>query len=131
MKLAGAYTFEAPRKVVWDALLAPEVLAATLPGCDKLELVDGVYEGALNIKVGPVQGKFQGKVKLEDLKELEGYTMVVDGKGAPGFMKATAAITLEDAEDSTKMGYQSEAKVGGRIASVGQRLLEASAKAII
>lgn len=131
MKLAGEYTFEAPREVVWEALLDPVVLAATLPGCDELVLVDGVYEGQMNIKVGPVQGKFQGKVKLENLKEPEGYTMDVDGKGTPGFVKARADITLDDAEGGTKMSYDSEAKVGGRIASVGQRLLEASAKAII
>ncbi|MEM6732685.1 MAG: carbon monoxide dehydrogenase subunit G, partial [Myxococcota bacterium] len=132
VKLAGDYTFDAPRKIVWEALLDPVVLAATLPGCDKLDLIDGVYQGALNVKVGPVQGKFQGKVKLENLRELEGYTMVVDGKGAPGFMKANADIVLTDSESGvTTMTYDSEAKVGGRIASVGQRLLEASAKAII
>ncbi|MEO0459718.1 MAG: carbon monoxide dehydrogenase subunit G [Myxococcota bacterium] len=131
MKLAGEYTFDAPVKTVWDALLDPEVLAATLPGCDKLELIDGVYEGALNIKVGPVQGKFKGKVALEELRELEGYTMVVDGKGAPGFVKARADIALTQSGTETKMSYDSDARVGGRIASVGQRLLEASAKAIV
>ncbi|MEO1481915.1 MAG: carbon monoxide dehydrogenase subunit G [Myxococcota bacterium] len=131
MKLAGDYTFDAPKKVVWDALLDPVVLASVLPGCDKLELVDGVYEGALNVKVGPVQGKFQGKVKLEDLRELEGYTMVVDGKGAPGFVKANATIQLTETDGKTNMSYESTAKVGGRVASVGQRLVEASAKAVI
>ncbi|MEO1170689.1 MAG: carbon monoxide dehydrogenase subunit G, partial [Myxococcota bacterium] len=125
MKLAGDYTFDAPKKVVWDALLDPVVLASVLPGCDKLELVDGVYEGALNVKVGPVQGKFQGKVKLEDLRELEGYTMVVDGKGAPGFVKANATIQLTETDGKTNMSYESTAKVGGRVASVGQRLVEA------
>ncbi|MEL6760658.1 MAG: carbon monoxide dehydrogenase subunit G [Myxococcota bacterium] len=131
MKLAGEYTFDAPVKTVWEALLDPEVLAATLPGCDKLELIDGVYEGELNIKVGPVQGKFKGKVALEELRELEGYTMVVDGKGAPGFVKARADIVLTESGPETKISYDSDAKVGGRIASVGQRLLEASAKAIV
>ncbi len=131
MKLAGEYTFEAPRDVVWEALLDPEVLAATLPGCDKLELVDGVYEGQMNIKIGPVQGKFMGKVKLEDLDAPNGYTMNVDGKGAPGFVKANANVELHEEENGTKMVYDSDAKVGGRIASVGQRLLDASAKAII
>ena len=87
--------------------------------------------GELNIKVGPVQGKFQGKVNLSDVEEEKGYTMKVDGRGAPGFVKATAAIKLTPEGDATKMEYDADAQVGGRIASVGQRLIDASAKAII
>lgn len=132
MKLAGEYTFDAPQNEVWEALLDPEVLAAVLPGCDKLELVDGVYEGVLKIKVGPVQGKFNGKVKLSDMVEPESYRMNVDGKGAPGFVKADAGVKLAAvSETQTTMAYEADAKVGGRIASVGQRLIDASAKAII
>lgn len=131
MKLEGSYKFDAPLEVVWGSLMDPEVLAATLPGCNKLELVEGIYEGILNVKVGPVQGCFMGKVKLEDLKERASYTMVVDGRGAPGFMKATADVTLAEEGAKTTMRYDADAKVGGRLASVGQRLLEASAKAII
>ena len=66
MKVAGEYTFEAPAAEVWKALLDPVVLAAVMPGCEKLELVDDAYVGELNIEVGPVQGKFQGKVVLSD-----------------------------------------------------------------
>lgn len=132
MKLAGDYTFEAPITDVWKALLDPVVLAAVMPGCEKLELVDGTYVGELNIKVGPVQGKFQGKVNLSDVEEEKGYTINVDGRGAPGFVKATAGVQLEsEGEAATKMQYDADAKVGGRIASVGQRLIESSAKAII
>lgn len=132
MKLAGDYTFEAPIADVWEALLDPVVLAAVMPGCEKLELVDGTYVGELNIKVGPVQGKFQGKVNLSDVQEEKGYTINVDGRGAPGFVKATAGVQLEPEGDATtKMQYDADAKVGGRIASVGQRLIESSAKAII
>lgn len=132
MKIAGEYTFDAPRAEVWAGLLDPEVLAKTMPGCEKLELVgDNEYEGVLNIKVGPVQGKFQGKVKLEEIREPEGYTMKVDGRGAPGFVKAAAPIELIDQGDKTLLKYDSDAQVGGRVASVGQRLLDSSAKAII
>lgn len=131
MKLAGEYKFEAPIAEVWKALLDPVVLAAVMPGCEKLELVDDAYVGDLNIKVGPVQGKFHGKVNLSDVEEEKGYTMKVDGRGAPGFVRATAAVQLSPEGDETRMEYDADAQVGGRIASVGQRLIDASAKAII
>jgi hypothetical protein len=131
VKLEGTYTFEAPREVVWAALLDPEVLAKTMPGCERLERTgDNEYQGEIKIRVGPVQGKFQGTVKLSDINELESYSMEVDGKGAPGFMKGTGAVKLEPQGDSTLMHYSGDAQVGGRIASVGQRLLDSSAKAI-
>ena len=131
MKVAGDYNFEAPVGDVWKALLDPVVLAAVMPGCEKLDLVDDAYVGELNIKVGPVQGKFQGKVILSDVEDERGYTMTVDGRGAPGFVKAKAAVKLTPEGEQTKMEYDGDAQVGGRIASVGQRLIDASAKAII
>ena len=131
MKLAGDYTFDAPGTEVWKAMLDPVVLAATMPGCERLEIVDGQYVGELNIKVGPVQGKFTSKIDLVDVVEGKSYTLKVDGRGAPGFVKATAHVALEPGGDTTKILYDSDASVGGRIASVGQRLIEASAKAII
>lgn len=131
MKLEGTYTFDAPREVVWAALLDPEVLAKTMPGCERLERTgDNEYQGDIKIKVGPVQGKFQGTVKLSDINELESYSMQVDGKGAPGFVKGVGAVKLEPQGGSTLMHYSGDAQVGGRIASVGQRLLDSSAKAI-
>ena len=132
MKLAGEYTFAAPRQLVWDALLDPTVLAAVLPGCERLEKVgDTEYEGRLAIKIGPIQGAFQGKVKLDQLNPPTSYTMDVDGRGAPGFVKAVARLTLSDAGDGTTMRYDADAQVGGKVASVGQRLIESSAKAIV
>ena len=130
MKLEGDYLFEAPVGEVWKALFDPVVLAAVMPGCEKLDLVDGQYVGDLNIKVGPVQGKFSGKVDLKDMQEPTSYTMLVDGRGQPGFVKATALVTLESEGENTRMRYDADAQVGGKIASVGQRLLEASSRAI-
>ncbi len=132
MKIDGEYTFDAPRDAVWEALLDPAVLTTVLPGCEKLEKTgDNAYEGALKIKVGPVQGKFAGKILLEDIEAPTSYTMQVDGRGAPGFVKASANVALEEDGNKTVMKYGSDAQVGGRIASVGQRLLDSSAKAII
>ena len=132
MKIEGEYKFAAPVETVWKALLDPVVLASIMPGCEKLELTgEGRYEGDLKVKIGPVQGNFQGQVRLEDIEEQKGYTIHIDGKGNQGFVKATTRVTLESDGDKTQMRYDGEARVGGRVASVGQRLLDASAKAII
>jgi carbon monoxide dehydrogenase subunit G len=131
VKLEGIYTFDAPRETVWQALLDPEVLARTMPGCEKLEQIgENEYKGALKIRVGPVQGQFEGIVNLSNINAPESYRMQVDGKGAPGFMKGVGEVRLEDQGESTLMYYTGEAQVGGRIASVGQRLLDSSAKAL-
>jgi carbon monoxide dehydrogenase subunit G len=130
MRIEGEYLFEAPVQEVWNALFDPVILAAVMPGCEKLEKVDGQYVGELNIKIGPVQGKFAGKVDLKDIDEPKSYTMVVDGRGAPGFVKATAAVRLASEGERTRIHYDADAQVGGKIASVGQRLIDASARAI-
>ena len=131
MNLEGTYTFDAPQDVVWDSLLDPEVLARVLPGCEKLEQIDeNVYQGTMKIRVGPVQGKFQGKVTLTDINAPDKYRIIVDGRGAPGFVKGEGQVGLEAKNGSTLMSYTGEGQVGGRIASVGQRLLDSSAKAL-
>ena len=131
MKLEGTYTFDAPRDEVWKALMDPEVLKTIMPGCEKLEPTgQDQYKAALKIKVGPVQGKFQGNIKLDDINEPNSYSMQVDGKGPAGFVKGTGGVRLEEQGDSTLMHYSGDAQVGGRIASVGQRLLDSSAKAL-
>jgi carbon monoxide dehydrogenase subunit G len=131
MKLEGDYRFEASVQEVWDAMFDPVILAAVLPGCEKLELVGGQLVGEMKIKVGPVQGKFAGKVELLDRQEPRSYRMIVDGRGAPGFVKASATVTLEAEDGGTRIRYDADAQVGGKIASVGQRLLEASSRAIV
>jgi carbon monoxide dehydrogenase subunit G len=131
MKLEGDYLFEATVPEVWSALFDPVILAAVMPGCEKLELVDGHYIGDIKVKVGPIQGNFTGKVDLKDRIEPQSYTMIVDGRGAPGFVKATAHVKLAAEGDATRVHYDTDAQVGGKIASVGQRLLEASARAIV
>lgn len=131
MELEGTYTFDAPQKVVWDALMDPNVLARIMPGCEELEEIEeNKYQGVLKIKVGPVQGKFQGVITLSDVNAPNSYTLNVDGKGAPGFMKATGNVRLNGQGNSTIMEYDGTAQVGGRIASVGQRLLDSTAKAL-
>jgi carbon monoxide dehydrogenase subunit G len=132
MKLEGSHTFAAPRDSVWPMLLDPEVLASVLPGCRALEQIgDNEYRGVLNIRVGPVQGKFDGIVTLSEINPHEGYHLSVSGKGAPGFVKGSGSLELHSENGETVLRYEGTAQVGGRIASVGQRLLDTSAKAII
>lgn len=131
MKIQGSHTFDAPRERVWRALLDPEVLARTLPGCEKLERVGETdYRGVLNVQVGPVKGQFQGTLQLSDLAPLEGYHMKLDGKGPAGFMTGQGDLHLAGEGGSTTLTYDIDTQVGGRVASVGQRLMESSARSI-
>ncbi len=132
MEVSGEYTFEAPQELTWQALLDPAVLSSVMPGGEDFkEIGENEYAGLLNIKVGPVQGKFKGTIKLSDIVAPESYQMDVDGNGPPGFVKASGGLKLSGQGDQTLMTYEGTAQVGGRIASVGQRLLETSAKSII
>lgn len=132
MDIAGDYTFDAPQKMVWDALQDPHVLGSIMPGGKRFEKVaDNQFEGVLEVKVGPVQGTFQGEINLSDIVEPVSYQMQVDGKGAPGFVKATGKVHLETRDSHTFMEYSGQAHVGGRIASVGQRLMDSAARSII
>ena len=132
MKVTGTHTLAVPRGVVWEAILDPEVLSHTLPGCEDMAPVgDNQFRGKLKMKVGPVQGLFEGGVELLDLDPPNGYNLKMDGKGAPGFVTGTGSIRLEDMDDGgTLLHYDIDARVGGRIAAVGQRLLDSSAKVL-
>lgn len=132
MEVAGEYTFDAPQNLVWEALHDPNVLGSVMPGGQGFDVV-GEYEyaGVLKIKVGPVQGVFKAEIKLLDVVAPESYTIDIDGKGGPGFVKATGNMKLEDWGEQTHMEYAGEANVGGRIASVGQRLIDSTARSII
>ncbi len=131
MHIEGNYTFQAPREAVWDAIMDPAVMGAALPGGEKLEKTsDTEYEGVMNVRVGPVQGKFQGKVVILEASEPESCTMSVDGRGTPGFLNGTGAWQLASEGDATVMTYSGDVEVGGKIANVGQRLLDSSAKSL-
>lgn len=132
MEISGDYLFEAPREIVWKALLDPNVLGAVMPGGKGFEQTDeNQYSGVLEVKVGPVQGTFQGTIKLSEIVEPESYQIAVDGKGPAGFVKATGGMRLETRDNQTYMQYSGQAQVGGRIASVGQRLMDSAARSII
>jgi len=129
MKLEGTYNFEAKREFVWDMLQDPEVISSIIPGSEKLEEIgENKYLSVLKIKVGPVSGRFEGQVELTDLNAPESYTMIMSGKGPAGHMNGTGNVRLEEDGDATIMHYTGDAQVGGKVAAVGQRLLDVAAK---
>jgi uncharacterized protein len=133
VEIAGDFTFDAPQKLVWEAIQDPAVLGSVMPGGEGFtQIADNEYTGALKVKVGVVQGLFNAQIKLTDIVPPNSYQIVVDSKGAPGFVKATGGIKLEPRGDAqTFMEYTGAAQIGGRIASVGQRLLDTTARSII
>ena len=131
MEVSGSYTFDAPREVIWQALMDPEILAKVLPGVERLEKVsDTEFKGVMDVRVGPVQGKFNGTVVLSDIEEPEKFHMDVNGRGPAGFIRGGGDAVLEEVDGKTVLTYSGQAQVGGRIANVGQRLLETTAKSI-
>jgi carbon monoxide dehydrogenase subunit G len=133
VKIAGEYVFSGPREKVWELVRDPEVLATALPGTQSLTPVsENEYEGKMHVRVGPVAGVFSGRVAASDEVPPESYTLTVEGKGAPGFAKGTGHVQLMDQGDGTTlMKYEGEMQIGGRIASVGQRLMDTASKSMI
>lgn len=136
MNIEGTHEFDAPQELVWSMLLDPVVLAKVMPNCQALEKVgDNEYKGKMKIQVGPVQGVFQGKVTLSEINAPTSYRMQVQGKGPAGIVDGEGDVRLEsvsgpNGSSKTVMHYAGEAKVSGKIASVGQRLMDTSARAI-
>lgn len=131
MEMSGERAISAPRQAVWDALNDPEVLKACIPGCEALEMTsDTEMTAAVTAKVGPVKAKFNGSVTLSDIDPPNGYRISGEGKGgAAGFAKGGAQVTLSDSDDGgTMLHYTVDATVGGKLAQIGSRLIDASAK---
>jgi uncharacterized protein len=133
MKLEGEYLFNGPRQEVWSLVRDPEVLATCLPGTQSLEKVsDNEYVGEMNVRVGPVAGAFAGKLLVSDEVHPESLTLTVEGKGAPGFANGVGHVRLAEQEGGTTlMQYDGEMQIGGKLASVGQRLLDTASKSLI
>jgi carbon monoxide dehydrogenase subunit G len=133
MKLEGTYVFDGPREQVWNIVRDPEVLATALPGTQSLEQVsENEYAGKMHVRIGPVSGVFSGRLVVADEAPPESYTLSVDGRGAPGFAKGTGHVRLFEHEgEKTLMEYEGEMQVGGKIASVGQRLIDTASRSMI
>lgn len=126
MEISATYTFDAPRQQVWDLLIDPAVIAGCLPGCEALEPTGpDTYRAELTIGVAAITGRYSGVVRIADKQEPARYTLVVEGKGKPGFVTGSASVTLAEADGGrrTSVAVAGSANVGGTIARVGQRLL--------
>ena len=129
MKLEGTHQLEARRERVYQSLVNPEVLQRCIPGCERLERTgENSFSTTIRTGVGSIKGVFEGKVQLEDLREPEHFRIVVEGKGAPGFLKGSGDLDLAQEENTTKVTYAGDVQVGGTIASVGQRMIQGAAK---
>jgi carbon monoxide dehydrogenase subunit G len=129
VKLEGTHELEATRERVYQSLVNPDVLQRCIPGCERLERTgDNTFSATIKAGVGSIKGIFNGNVRLEDLREPEHFRMVVDGKGPPGFLKGSGDLDLQQAGAITTIKYAADVQVGGTIASVGQRMIQGTAK---
>ncbi len=130
MDMTGERRIQAPRETVWAALNDPDVLKASIPGCESLEkLSDTDLKATAAVKIGPIAARFTGKVQLLDLDPPNSYRIAGEGQGGvAGFAKGGAIVRLTDEGAMTRLSYEVKAQVGGKIAQLGARLIDASAK---
>ena len=132
MEMQGSRTLAVERQKAWEALNDPEVLKACIPGCDRIEPQGpDQYAIGMAVKIGPVAARFAGKIQLQDVNPPESYTLKFEGQGgAAGFGKGQAQVRLEPRDAGCELLYTATAQVGGKIAQVGQRLIDGVARSM-
>ena len=132
MDMQGSRQLAITQQQAWDALNDPTVLKACIPGCDKVEPSgDNQYSIGMSLKIGPVSAKFSGKITLSDINPPVSYKINFEGQGGPaGFGKGDSAVTLTPNTDGCELAYTVHASVGGKIAQLGQRLIDGVAKSM-
>jgi len=130
MDMTGEERIAAPRDAVWAALNNPDILKQCIPGCQSLDWVSPTeLTATVKLKIGPVSASFNGEVKLSNINAPESYTISGEGKGGiAGFAKGGADVVLKEDGDETILQYEAKAQVGGKIAQLGSRLVDSSAK---
>src|ERR1700687_4277802 len=130
MEMQGERRIPAPRQRVWERLNDPETLKQCIPGCETIEKVsDTEFTAKVVAKVGPVKATFSGKVTLSDLDPPAGYTITGEGTGGvAGFAKGSATVALEEEGGETVLRYGAQGQVGGKLAQIGSRLIDATAR---
>ncbi len=130
MDMTGEQRIAAPKQAVWDALNDADALKASIPGCEEVEKKsDTEFSAIVSLAVGPVKARFTGEVTLSDIDAPNGYTLTGQGSGgAAGFGKGEAKVTLIDDGGETVINYTAHAMVGGKLAQIGQRLIDSTAK---
>jgi len=130
MDITGEFRIAAPRETVWKALNDPDVLRQCIPGCEELlKTADNEFTAKVTIRVGPVKARFSGKVTLSDLDPPNGYKITGEGQGgAAGFANGGAEVRLEPDGDGTLLKYSVNAAIGGKLAQIGARLIDGTAR---
>lgn len=130
MDMSGSQQIAAPMQQVWDALNDPEILKASIHGCETLTAAgENAFEAIVVAKVGPIKARFSGKIQLQDIDAPRGYVIVGEGNGGiAGFAKGKAAVCLTEEASVTTLNYQVEANLGGKLAQLGSRLVGSVAK---
>lgn len=130
MTMSGEYQLAAPREAVWQKLNDPAVLKECIPGCEQLDKTsDTEFEAVATVKIGPVKARFKGKVKLSDLDPPNGYRISGQGEGGvAGFAKGGAVVKLTPKDGGTLLSYDVDAQIGGKLAQLGQRLVNGASK---
>ncbi len=132
MRIEGTYSFPAPPEQVWNLLMDPEALAACIPGCQRLEpLGDDRYQATLTVGVAGIRGTYTGTVGVAEKVPPHSYRLLIEGSGAPGFVKGSGLVRLVTQGEGTEVRVEGEAEVGGAIAAVGQRLLQPVARMLM
>jgi len=129
VKIQGSNVIAAPVGEVWTALLDPQVLVATIPGCERLAATgEHAYDMTVTAGVAAIKGTYAGTCALADLVERESLTMRLSGAGAPGTVEASVAVTFAEVDGGTEVSYDADATVGGMVGGVGQRMLTSVSK---
>ncbi|MDC3391172.1 carbon monoxide dehydrogenase subunit G [Candidatus Pelagibacter sp.] len=129
MKLSGSYQINLEKQKVWEALNDPEILRQAIPGCEEFtKNSDTEFTAKATNKIGPFNASFTGDVELKDLNPPNSYKISGSGNSPVGFASGEASVKLEDHQNGTKLIYEVEANVGGKIAQVGSRLIDMTAK---
>ena len=129
MKLSATYVFEALPEKVFAALIDPAILQKCIEGCEKMEKTgEDAYDANLKVGVAGIKGSYVGKIRIEEKKPPESITLQAEGKGGPGWVKGTARIQISPLGEGSELQCESEGQVGGLIAQVGSRLVEAVGK---
>ena len=129
MKLSGSYQIKLEKQKVWEALNNPEILQKSIPGCEEFKKnSDTEFTATATNKIGPFNASFTGDIELTDLNPPNSYKITGSGNSPVGFASGEASVKLEDHENGTNLIYEVEANVGGKIAQVGSRLIDMTAK---
>ena len=132
MDMQASRSLAVTQQQAWEALNDPEILKACIPGCDRLESTGELaYAVGMALKIGPVSAKFSGKIQLSDMQPPASYTLSFEGQGGvAGFGKGTAQVQLVPTDTGCDLNYTVHAQVGGKIAQLGQRLIDGAAKSL-